>query len=64
MSRPRAMAAGSTDGDYYRGEVTGPTAEEVAWVRENRPEDPSLPAAAAAAERGATVPSGKGEGHA
>jgi len=65
LSAPHPMAAGATDGDYYRGEVTGPTADEVAWVRENRPDDPSLSAAAAAAGRSSTVPStANGEGHA
>ncbi|WP_420110686.1 NADH-quinone oxidoreductase subunit NuoI [Pseudactinotalea sp.] len=51
LAAPHPMAKGTTDGDYYRGEVTGPTQDEVDWVRQNRPDDPSLEKAAAAAER-------------
>ncbi|MDO5701347.1 MAG: NADH-quinone oxidoreductase subunit NuoI [Bowdeniella nasicola] len=42
LAAPHPMVEGTTDGDYYRGEVTGPTAAQVEWVRENRPEDPTL----------------------
>lgn len=42
LAAPHPMVAGTTDGDYYRGEVTGPTEEQVQWVRENRPDDPTL----------------------
>lgn len=45
LSTPHPMAAGSTDADYYRGTITGPTAEQVAWVKENRPDDPTLQSA-------------------
>ena len=36
------MVAGTEDGDYYRGAVTGPTRDQIDWVREHRPEDPTL----------------------
>ncbi|AOZ73420.1 NADH-quinone oxidoreductase subunit I [Boudabousia tangfeifanii] len=42
LAAPHPMVAGTTDGDYYRGEVTGPTEAQIAWVAEHRPEDPSL----------------------
>ena len=51
LAAPHPMAEGTTDSSYYRGEVSGPTKDEVEWVRRNRPDDPSLEKAAAAAER-------------
>ena len=42
LAPPHPMVSGFTDGDYYQGRVSGPTAEQVAWVREHRPDDPSL----------------------
>lgn len=42
LAPPHPMVPGTDDDDYYRGDVTGPTEEQVEWVRENRPEDPSL----------------------
>src|SRR5699024_10928448 len=48
---PHPMAEGITDKDCYRGDVTGPTTEQVEWVRENRPEDETLEAAEKAASR-------------
>lgn len=45
LEAPHPMVEGLTDGDYYRGAVTGPTQAQVDWVRENRPEDPTLAAA-------------------
>ncbi len=51
-SPPRTpWCPGTEDTDYYRGEVTGPVPEQVDWVAQWRPEDPSLPAASAAAAR-------------
>jgi len=44
LSAPHPMVPGTTDTEYYRGEVTGPAPEQVAWVRDHRPDDPSLPA--------------------
>lgn len=46
---PHPMVEGTTDRDYYRGEVTGPTADQVAWVERERPEDPTLEGARQAA---------------
>jgi NADH-quinone oxidoreductase subunit I len=43
LAAPHPMAPGTTDTQYYRGEVSGPAPEQVAWVREHRPDDPSLP---------------------
>jgi NADH-quinone oxidoreductase subunit I len=37
------MVPGTSDTEYYRGEVSGPVAEQVDWVREHRPDDPTLP---------------------
>lgn len=45
LAAPHPMVEGLTDGDYYRGAVTGPTQAQVDWVRENRPDDPTLSAA-------------------
>lgn len=42
LAPPHPMVEGLNDGDYYRGTVTGPTQAQVDWVRERRPEDPSL----------------------
>ncbi|MBF0698343.1 NADH-quinone oxidoreductase subunit NuoI, partial [Actinomyces bowdenii] len=39
---PHPMVAGTEDGDYYRGAVTGPTRDQIEWVRAHRPEDPTL----------------------
>lgn len=42
LAPPHPMVEGLSDGDYYRGEVTGPTPDQVEWVRARRPDDPSL----------------------
>lgn len=34
-SAPHPMVPGTTDRDYYRGEVTGPVAEQHAWAAEH-----------------------------
>ncbi|WP_268958054.1 NADH-quinone oxidoreductase subunit NuoI [Occultella kanbiaonis] len=52
LAAPHPMVSGLSDGDYYRGDVTGPTTAQVAWVSERRPDDESLSSAAAAATRG------------
>jgi len=56
LAAPHPMVPGTTDTDYYRGQVTGPVEEQIDWVREFRPDDPSLPgtATATAAEQGRT----------
>lgn len=51
LAAPHPMVEGTTDTDYYRGEVTAPTPVQVDWVGEHRPEDPTL----AAARRTATA---------
>lgn len=57
LNPPHPMVAGTTDSNYYRGEVTGPTQSQIDWVKENRPEDSSLSTARAtgAEAKGATV---------
>lgn len=42
LTPPHPMVEGLNDGDYYRGRVTGPSQAQVDWVRERRPDDPSL----------------------
>ncbi|QDB80282.1 NADH-quinone oxidoreductase subunit NuoI [Georgenia sp. 311] len=42
LAPPHPMVAGTEDDDYYRNEISGPTDAQVEWVRERRPEDPSL----------------------
>ncbi|MPV50508.1 MULTISPECIES: NADH-quinone oxidoreductase subunit NuoI [unclassified Pseudactinotalea] len=51
LAAPHPMVEGTTDVDYYKGEVTGPTRSQVDWVREHRPHDETLDSAAAAAAR-------------
>ncbi|MDN5557911.1 MAG: NADH-quinone oxidoreductase subunit NuoI [Ruaniaceae bacterium] len=43
LAAPHPMVEGTTDGDYYRGDVLGATSAQVDWVRERRPEDSTLP---------------------
>ncbi len=42
LAAPHPMVEGTSDANYYRGEISGPTEEQVAWVREHRPDDPTL----------------------
>ncbi|WP_353066165.1 NADH-quinone oxidoreductase subunit NuoI [Arcanobacterium hippocoleae] len=42
LQPPHPTVANTTDADYYRGRITGPTNAQVAWVKEQRPEDGSL----------------------
>lgn len=51
LAPPHPMVSGTTDGDYYRGAVTGPTREQVEWVRDRRPDDPTLDEATKAADQ-------------
>ncbi|MGC5627444.1 NADH-quinone oxidoreductase subunit NuoI [Georgenia sp. Z1344] len=53
LAAPHPMVAGATDADYYRGEVTGPTAEQVEWVETHRPDDETLASAREAVAAGA-----------
>ncbi len=55
LAAPHPMVEGTTDTEYYRDEVTGPTPAQVAWVTEHRPDDPTLEAARAAAQVGEEV---------
>ena len=48
LAAPHPMAEGTTDTDYYRGDVVAVTDNQVAWVAEHRPDDPTLPAGARA----------------
>lgn len=56
LAAPHPMVEGTTDTDYYSGDVLGPTAEQVSWVRERRPDDETLDAADAAASGTAPAP--------
>lgn len=60
LAAPHPMVPGTTDTEYYRGEITGPTSEQVAWVAEHRPDDPTLPTVARPAATGA-APARAGE---
>ena len=40
---PHPMTPGTTEADYYRGEVTQAVKSQIEWVRDQRPDDPSLP---------------------
>ncbi|MFI2754409.1 NADH-quinone oxidoreductase subunit NuoI [Cellulomonas sp. P22] len=51
LAAPHPMVPGTTDTEYYRGEITGPVPAQVGWVAEHRPDDPTLPGAERAAER-------------
>jgi len=42
LAAPHPMAEGASDADYYRGDVYGPTAAQIEWVAEHRPDDPTL----------------------
>ena len=42
LAAPHPMVEGTDDDDYYAGDVTGPTEAQLDWVREHRPEDPTL----------------------
>ncbi|MFN3865510.1 MAG: NADH-quinone oxidoreductase subunit NuoI [Demequina sp.] len=43
LAAPHPMVPGTVDDDYYRGDVTQVVDAQVEWVRERRPEDPTLP---------------------
>lgn len=47
VAAPHPMVAGMSDRNYYEGEVKGATQEQIDWVREHRPDDPSLKTAKA-----------------
>ncbi|WIK64545.1 NADH-quinone oxidoreductase subunit NuoI [Gleimia hominis] len=45
LSAPHPMAEGTTDDNYYRGEVTGPQQSQVDWVKKHRPQDATIESA-------------------
>lgn len=47
VAAPHPMVEGFSDRDYYEGEVQGPTEQQIEWVKEHRPSDPSLETAKA-----------------
>lgn len=42
VAAPHPMVEGMSDIDYYEGKVKGSTEAQIEWVREHRPDDPSL----------------------
>jgi NADH-quinone oxidoreductase subunit I len=56
LAAPHPMVEGTTDTEYYQNTVTGPTAAQVDWVREHRPDDESLAAATDVVEGRAPAP--------
>lgn len=42
LAAPHPMVEGTADVDYYRGKVTGVTPAQRDWVREHRPDDPTV----------------------
>ncbi|WRS30365.1 NADH-quinone oxidoreductase subunit NuoI [Actinomycetaceae bacterium MB13-C1-2] len=42
VAAPHPMVEGMSDIDYYEGEVKGSTQEQIDWVKQHRPDDPSL----------------------
>ncbi|MFD1716491.1 NADH-quinone oxidoreductase subunit NuoI [Georgenia deserti] len=52
LAAPHPMVEGTDDDDYYRGDVTGPTEEQVEWVRRHRPDEPTLETARPVAPTG------------
>lgn len=42
VAAPHPMVEGFSDRNYYEEEVTGPTQAQIDWVKEHRPDDPSL----------------------
>ncbi len=43
LAAPHPMVEGTTDDDYYKGDVIRATEAQRAWVRANRPDDETLP---------------------
>ncbi len=55
LAAPHPMVPGTEDTDYYRGAVTRPVVEQVEWVAEHRPDDPTVTTARAAARTEGTA---------
>lgn len=48
LNPPHPMVEGTSDAEYYRGQITGPTEAQVEWVRKHRPSDESISTAVTA----------------
>jgi NADH-quinone oxidoreductase subunit I len=59
LAPPHPMVAGLVDDDYYQGKVSGPTMEQIDWVKKRRPNDPTI-AEAEKAARSAQASTGEG----
>lgn len=53
LAAPHPMVEGTTDDDYYQNTVTGPSQAQIDWVKERRPDDPTLESNRAQKEAGA-----------
>lgn len=42
LAAPHPMVEGTEDDDYYHDRIEGPTQQQIDWVEEQRPKDPSL----------------------
>jgi NADH-quinone oxidoreductase subunit I len=42
LAAPHPMVPGTEDTDYYRGAISGPVPEQVDWVAQWRPDEPTL----------------------
>ena len=62
LAAPHPMVEGTTDRDYYEGDVTAPTVSQVDWVESHRPDDPTLPGAAKAAKATSASSGARGRG--
>ncbi len=58
VAAPHPMVEGFSDKNYYKGEVDGPTQEQIDWVKEHRPDDPSLETAKAVSYKGVETSEG------
>jgi len=43
LASPHPMVPGTSDTEYYNGDVLGAVEEQIEWVRDRRPDDPTLP---------------------
>ena len=59
LAAPHPMVDGTTDTEYYRGEVTGPTPAQIDWVRQYRSDDPTLTGPAPSGAPAATADQGR-----
>ena len=54
LAAPHPMVDGATDTEYYRGEITAPDRSQIDWVRQHRPDEPTLNGLTETTERGHT----------